>query len=113
MVAVSRRRILHARVDTIIKFSLEGKRQCGVSSKRKSGRIDSVSSQSLKEATGKSSESGGSSMIHKFARQALYDLVWSQPMSKLAKNLGVSDVAVAKACRRAEIPVPGVGYWAK
>jgi hypothetical protein len=52
-------------------------------------------------------------MIHKFTRQALYDLVWSQPMSKLAKNLGVSDVAVAKACRRAGIPVPGVGYWAK
>ncbi len=49
-------------------------------------------------------------MVHKFTRQALYDLVWSQPMSKLAKNLGVSDVAVAKACRRAEIPVPGVRF---
>jgi ABC-2 type transport system permease protein len=26
-------------------------------------------------------------MIHKFTRQTLYDPVWSQPMSKLAKNL--------------------------
>src|SRR5258708_20333478 len=58
-------------------------------------------------------EGGLSSMTHKLTRQALFDLVWSQPMSKIAKNLGVSDVAVAKACRRAEIPVPGVGYWAK
>jgi hypothetical protein len=52
-------------------------------------------------------------MVHRFKRQELYDLVWSQPMTKLAKNLGVSDVAVAKACRRAGIPVPGLGYWAK
>jgi hypothetical protein len=52
-------------------------------------------------------------MFHRFKRQELYDLVWSQPMTKLAKNLGVSDVAVAKACRRAGIPVPGLGYWAK
>lgn len=34
-------------------------------------------------------------------------------MSKLAKDIGVSDVAIAKACRRADIPTPGLGYWAK
>src|SRR5438034_6461969 len=34
-------------------------------------------------------------------------------MSRLAKDLRISDVAIAKACRRADIPAPGVGYWAK
>jgi hypothetical protein len=34
-------------------------------------------------------------------------------MSKLARRLGISDVGLAKACRRADIPLPGVGYWAK
>jgi hypothetical protein len=52
-------------------------------------------------------------MLHRFSREELYELVWSSPMSKLAKRLGVSDVGLAKACRRADIPLPGVGYWAK
>lgn len=34
-------------------------------------------------------------------------------MQRLAKQFGVSDVALAKACRRAGIPVPKRGYWAK
>ncbi len=52
-------------------------------------------------------------MDQEFTRQEMYDLVWSEPMVKLAKKWGVSDVALAKACRRAEIPLPGLGYWAK
>jgi integrase len=48
-----------------------------------------------------------------FTRQQLYELVWSQPVTTLAKTLGVSDVGLAKACRRADIPVPHRGYWAK
>jgi hypothetical protein len=52
-------------------------------------------------------------MVHRFKRQELYDLAWSQPLTKVARNLGVSDVAVAKACRRAGIPVPGLRHWAK
>ena len=31
-------------------------------------------------------------------RQELYELVWSQPVSKLAASYGVSDVGLAKAC---------------
>jgi hypothetical protein len=50
---------------------------------------------------------------HSFTREQLYELVWSNPKSKLAKGLGVSDVGLAKACKRADIPVPGLGYWAK
>ncbi len=45
------------------------------------------------------------------SRKELYDLVWTQPVIKIAKDVGVSDVAVAKACRRHEIPLPGRGYW--
>ncbi len=52
-------------------------------------------------------------MTRTFPRQELYDLVWSEPKSTLAKRLGISDVGLAKTCRRADIPVPGLGYWAK
>jgi len=34
-------------------------------------------------------------------------------MSQLAKKFGLSDVGLSKACRRAAIPVPDRGYWAK
>jgi len=52
-------------------------------------------------------------MTHRFTRQELYDLVWEQPRSQLAKRFDISDVALAKACRRAGIPMPDRGYWAK
>lgn len=51
--------------------------------------------------------------VHRMTRQQLYDLVWSEPLRTLAKRFEISDVALAKACRRAEIPLPGLGYWAK
>ncbi|MFC5353777.1 hypothetical protein [Azospirillum himalayense] len=34
-------------------------------------------------------------------------------MRALAAEVGVSDVALAKACRKADIPVPERGYWAR
>jgi len=46
-------------------------------------------------------------------RQALYELVWSEPMLSLAKRWGMSGRGLAKACRRAQVPVPPRGYWAK
>lgn len=48
-----------------------------------------------------------------FHRQDLYDKVWETPLTRLAETIGVSDVALAKSCRRAGIPLPGRGYWAK
>jgi len=33
-------------------------------------------------------------------RQELYDFVWSTPMTKLAKDFGLSDVGLAKICER-------------
>lgn len=55
----------------------------------------------------------GDLMTHSFTREELYELVWPKPMSKLAKELGVSGVGLAKACKRIGIPVPGLGYWTK
>lgn len=46
-------------------------------------------------------------------RSELYKKVWSMPIVRLAKELGISDVGLAKACRRHAIPVPPRGYWAK
>lgn len=48
-----------------------------------------------------------------FTRKELYKAVWSKPITELAKEIGVSDVAIAKRCKRCNIPVPGRGYWRK
>lgn len=47
------------------------------------------------------------------SRETLFDQVWSKPMRTLAQEYGVSDVALAKACRRANIPIPAQGHWNK
>ncbi|ALE53347.1 hypothetical protein AC233_00395 [Burkholderia sp. HB1] len=52
-------------------------------------------------------------MGYLFTRQQLYELVWSGPITTLAKSLAISDVGLAKACRRGDIPLPPRGYWAK
>ncbi|WOJ95527.1 hypothetical protein R0137_09695 [Congregibacter brevis] len=46
-------------------------------------------------------------------RQELYDLVWSKPMTHIAKDFGMSDQGVRKHCVKSEIPTPPLGYWAK
>ena len=46
-------------------------------------------------------------------RQALYDLVWSEPMRKLAPRWGLSDRGLAKLCDRFVVPRPPMGYWVK
>jgi hypothetical protein len=50
---------------------------------------------------------------HTFTRKELYDLVWSEPMIKLGVRYNISGNGLAKACRRADIPVPPRGYWAR
>jgi integrase len=46
-------------------------------------------------------------------RQELYNAVWSQAMWTLAPSFGLSDVWLAKICRKHDIPHPPLGYWAK
>jgi hypothetical protein len=50
---------------------------------------------------------------HYFTREDLYKSVWTAPVSEIALRLSLSDVGLAKACRRAAIPLPPRGYWAK
>lgn len=47
-----------------------------------------------------------------FTREELFDKVWTTPILKLAREIGISDVALAKACRKASIPLPARGHWA-
>ena len=51
--------------------------------------------------------------VDRIERQKLYDEVWSTPMSRLAERYGISDVGLAKICKKLRIPVPGRGYWQK
>ena len=46
-------------------------------------------------------------------REELYERVWSTPMHKLASEFGLSDVGLAKVCKRYKIPKPTRGYWVK
>jgi hypothetical protein len=50
---------------------------------------------------------------HYFTREALHQLIWTAPVLEVAERLGVSDMAVSKLCRRAHIPTPPRGYWAR
>jgi hypothetical protein len=50
--------------------------------------------------------------IH-LSRKELYDQVWKTSMVKLAKQYGLSDVGLAKICKKHNIPRPTLGYWAK
>jgi len=47
----------------------------------------------------------------RLTRAELYEKVWATPMQTLAKEFGLSDVGLAKVCRKHNIPVPPVGYW--
>lgn len=49
----------------------------------------------------------------KISRKELYDAVWGRPVRTLAREWGLSDVGLAKACRKHQIPLPTVGHWAK
>lgn len=46
-------------------------------------------------------------------RQELYDLVWENPLSKLAKKYNLSDNGLRKMCKKLDLPLPKNGYWQK
>jgi len=52
-------------------------------------------------------------MSKTYTRKELYDLVWSKPITQIAEEFGLSDVAIHKICKKNRIPNPGLGYWAK
>lgn len=51
--------------------------------------------------------------VMQFTRQELYDAMWSKSCQKLAADLEISDVGLAKICKRMGIPRPSLGYWAR
>jgi len=46
-------------------------------------------------------------------RKELYDLVWSQPIGKLAKKYKVEPQRLKEICTENKIPLPNRGYWSK
>lgn len=52
-------------------------------------------------------------MARTFTREEFYDLVWSKPLTHLAKEFVLSDVAPHKICKKHDIPHPPLGSWAK
>lgn len=49
----------------------------------------------------------------KLTREELYERVWQKPVREVAAELGISDVGLAKACRKSNIPLPHQGHWLK
>lgn len=47
------------------------------------------------------------------SREELFALVWARPAIEVARDLGISDVALGKLCQRLQVPKPPRGYWAK
>lgn len=46
-------------------------------------------------------------------REELYELVWSQPMIRVAEKFEVSGSYLARVCTELCVPRPERGYWAK
>ncbi|WP_095085653.1 hypothetical protein [Mesorhizobium sophorae] len=49
----------------------------------------------------------------KLSRAELYELVWSKPMTEIARDHGVRDQHIARACDHHDIARPRAGYWQK
>lgn len=47
------------------------------------------------------------------SRQELYEKLWAVPAASLSKTFGISDVGLAKVCRKHRVPRPPRGHWAK
>lgn len=46
-------------------------------------------------------------------RKALYELIWSEPISALIKRYQTSYPELRKTCAKMKIPIPGQGYWSR
>jgi hypothetical protein len=49
----------------------------------------------------------------RLSRLQLYELVWSKPMTEIARQFRLRDQHIAKACDGADIARPRAGYWQK
>jgi len=46
-------------------------------------------------------------------REKLYELVWQEPMLKVAARYGVASIYMARVCVELRVPRPPSGYWSK
>ena len=46
-------------------------------------------------------------------RAELYDRIWKTAVTKVAREFGISDVGLAKICRKHDVPRPPLGSWAR
>lgn len=46
-------------------------------------------------------------------REELFTLVWERLGTEVARELGLSIIALGKICRRLQVPKPTKGYWKK
>ena len=53
-----------------------------------------------------------SELASRYVREKIYEEIWSEPIQQVAKRYKISDVGLAKVCRKLNIPRPGRGYWA-
>jgi len=51
--------------------------------------------------------------MQEITRKELYELIWSEPTTKVAEKFQRSDVCLSKICKQYNIPKPPRGYWAK
>src|SRR5688572_1337644 len=49
----------------------------------------------------------------KISRQDLYELIWSEARSSVAKKYNISDHALLKLCKKLSVPIPPAGYFQK
>jgi len=55
----------------------------------------------------------GVEVLQRMTRLELYELVWSAPLTTVAPQFDISDVALKSTCKKFDIPVPPRGYWAR
>lgn len=75
--------------------------------------IDLSEQRTTRERLRGRSDNLGMDTLESISRDQLYEAVWSTPIVVLSKRFGLSDVGLAKVCRRYQVPRPGRGYWAK
>ena len=49
----------------------------------------------------------------KLTREELYEKIWSMPATQLAAELDITEAALARRCKKLNVPKPRLGYWAK
>jgi ankyrin repeat protein len=52
-------------------------------------------------------------LASRYDREEIYEAIWLEPIQHVARRYKLSDVGLAKVCKRLNIPRPGRGYWAK